>query len=197
MTNSKVFGIGLSRTGTKSLAAALNMLGIRTKWYPQDYQTYCELLMANYRLSILEKYDGLTDTPVVPYYAQFDSLYPGSRFVLTVRNKQLWLASCAKHWANSGIKGPESINAPFWRHFAQWIDSVVYGSYQFNADRWSYVYDTHIRNVAWYFSNRPNDLLVLDVSDKDAFHRLSTFLGCDALPGPFPTVNDFQSPLLG
>jgi len=49
----KIFGIGLRRTGTKSLAGALNLLGIRTKWFPQDAQTYRELIMGEYRLSIL------------------------------------------------------------------------------------------------------------------------------------------------
>lgn len=33
--------------------------------------------MAQYRLSILDRYQGLTDTPVVPYFPQFDRLFPG------------------------------------------------------------------------------------------------------------------------
>jgi hypothetical protein len=193
----KVFGIGLSRTGTKSLAAALNTLGIRTKWYPQDPVTYRELVMAQYRLSILKTYRGLTDTPVVPYYPQFDRLYPGSKFILTVRDKNAWLQSCAKHWANSGISAPEPDSAPFWRKFAQFIDCCVYGSYAFDPDRWSYVWDTHVENVTRYFKGRPEDLLILDVTCGDAWSQLSSFLSLPATDQPFPKINDFRSPLLG
>lgn len=35
-TKFKVFGIGLSRTGTTSLGTALNQLGIKTIHYPHD-----------------------------------------------------------------------------------------------------------------------------------------------------------------
>ena len=193
----KVFGIGLSRTGTKSLAGALNLLGIRTKWYPQDPQTYYELVMGQYRLSILKSYQGLTDTPVVPYYPQFDQLYPGSRFVLTVREKDAWLRSCAKHWATSGITGPEPESEPFWRKFAQFMDCCVYGSYAYNPDRWSCVYDTHLDNVTRYFAGRPDDLLILDVTKGEGWETLCPFLGLDVPVEPFPKINDFQSPLLG
>lgn len=194
---SKIFGVGLSRTGTKSLAGALNLLGIRTKWYPQDPQTYYELVMEQYRLSILKTYQALTDTPVVPYFPEFDQLYPGSRFVLTVRDKDAWLRSCAKHWANSGITGPEPESAPFWRKFAQFMDCCVYGSYAFNPDRWSYVYDAHLANVTAYFSDRPDDLLIMDVTKGEGWEKLCPFLGLDVPVELFPKINDFQSPLLG
>ena len=76
MVRQKVFGLGLSKTGTTSLAAALNTLGIKTIWYPHDEKTLAELRSAEYRLSILEEYDGAVDTPIVPYYAQLDKIYP-------------------------------------------------------------------------------------------------------------------------
>ena len=38
--NQKVFGLGLSRTGTTSLGRALNILGIKTIHYPCDKKTY-------------------------------------------------------------------------------------------------------------------------------------------------------------
>lgn len=193
----KVFGIGLSRTGTKSLTAALNMLGVKTKWYPQDWDTYCDLLMGQYQLRVLQEYQGLTDTPVAPYYAQFDKEYPGSRFILTVREKEAWLRSCAKHWANSGIYGPVPDSAPFSSKFAQFVDCCVYGSHQFNPDRWSFVYDTHVENVKRYFRDRPNDLLVIDIPGGEGWEKLCPFLGLEPIDEPFPTVNAFRSPLLG
>lgn len=194
---SKCFGIGLSRTGTKSLAVALNLLGIRTKWYPQDYDTYRDLVLANYRLRILEQYDGLTDTPVAPYYPQFDTHFPGSKFILTVRDKDAWLQSCRKHWEKFRIEEPEPDDAPHVRKFAQWIDCVVYGSRRFDADRWSWVYDRHVDNVKHYFRDRPEDLLVIDFPRGGGWPELCAFLGKAPPDQPFPKINDFHAPLLG
>ena len=190
----KVFAIGLSRTGTKSLAVALNALGIRTKWYPNDIQTYRELVLGNYRLSILERYQALTDTPVVPFYPQFDRIYAGSKFVLTVREKQSWLDSCARHWQSSKVP-PD--NPPFWQRFANFVDLCVYGCNAFNADRFSYVYDRHVKNVLEYFHDRPEDLLVIDICAGEGYEKLCPFLG-HPIPRnvAFPKENDFCSPRL-
>ena len=95
----KIFGIGLSRTGTKSLTKALNSLGFNILHYPIDEVTYNELQEGNYKLSILEDCDGITDLTIVSYYAQLDSLFPHSRFILTIRNKEDWLISMKSHWA--------------------------------------------------------------------------------------------------
>ena len=38
---------------------------------------------------------AITDITVAPYYAQLDQLHPGSKFILTTREKNAWLASMA------------------------------------------------------------------------------------------------------
>jgi len=195
MHTGKVFAIGLSRTGTKSLAVALNHLGIKTKWYPQDRQTYHELVLGNYRLSILEEYQAITDTPIVPFYPQLDEAFPGSKFILTVREKASWLKSCEKHWAGSRI--PPS-DPPFWQRYANFIDACVYGCNAFNASRFSYVYDLHVANVREYFRDRAEDLLVLDVCNGGGFEKLCPFLGLPVPDDPaFPKENNFKSEKLG
>jgi hypothetical protein len=84
---SKVFGIGLGRTGTKSLAYALRQLGINVVHYPDDLKTYQELSTGNYNFSLLQTLDGITDITVAPFYPHLDDLFPGSKFILTVREK--------------------------------------------------------------------------------------------------------------
>lgn len=190
----KVFGIGLSRTGTKSLTVALNLLGIRARWYPHDERTFHELLLANYRLSILETYQAITDTPVVPFYPQLDATYPGSKFILTVRDQSSWLSSCARHWVNAAIPhGTDQLP----RRFANYIDSAVYGCNAFNRERFTYVYDRHVSGVMEYFGQRSADLLVIDICGGEGYEKLCPFLG---LPMPansqFPKESNFQSPLL-
>jgi len=39
----KIFGLGLSKTGTSSLTDALNLLGVKAVHYPHDQRTYEEL----------------------------------------------------------------------------------------------------------------------------------------------------------
>ena len=90
MGKNKVIGVGLGHTGTRSLNRALIMLGIPSRHWPHDRQTYHELANGVYRLSILEKYDAVTDITLAPFYAQLDKEYPGSKFILTIRDKKDW-----------------------------------------------------------------------------------------------------------
>src|SRR5262249_13555289 len=46
---------------------------------PHDEQTYDDLRWGNYRLRIMEGYQGVTDN-VAPFYAQLDRSFPGSKF---------------------------------------------------------------------------------------------------------------------
>lgn len=189
----KVFGLGLSKTGTSSLTEALNVLGVRSIHYPYDERTYEELRAGNYRLSVLEEYQGALDLPVVPFYAQLDRAYPESKFILTVRGREDWLRSCEMHW---------HLMSEWWRNFPQFkkfhdfISACVYGSIGFNRERFAYVYETHARNVREYFRERPGDLLVIDICGGEGWERLCPFLGVDAPAAPFPHANEWMHRLV-
>jgi hypothetical protein len=185
----KVFGLGLSKTGTSSLGEALNMLGIKTIHYPHDRRTLAELRGGNYKLSILEKYQGVVDIPVAPYYAQLDRIYPDSKFILTVRDKHSWLSSIETHWRSRGARMNRN---PQYKEFTQFISACVYGSLEYNKDRFLYVYDTHVRNVQDYFRNRPENLLVLDICGGDGWEKLCSFLGLSIPEATFPHANPWK-----
>jgi hypothetical protein len=182
----KIFGIGLSKTGTSSLTNALNLLGIRTIHYPCDRKTFEELTSGVYRLSVLKRYQGVTDTPVVPFYPQLDVNYPGSKFILTIREKGSWLRSIEYHWRMI----PEWLweGSPS-RMFSDFVSACVYGSISFNKDRFSYVYDTHLRNVCEYFRDRPGDFIIIDICAGEGWEKLCPFLGLQAPEVPFPHSN--------
>lgn len=184
----KVFGIGLSRTGTTSLTDALNLLGVRTMHYPHDDQTFAELARGNYRLSVLSEYQGVTDTPVAPFYAQLDRAWPGSKFILTVRAKTQWLQSAEAHWSLLKQHGKMADDQRF-QAFADFISACVYGTIYFSAERFSYVYDVHVQNVRAYFADRPEDLLVLDITSGEGWGKLCAFLGLPVPDQDFPYVN--------
>ena len=183
----KVFGLGLSRTGTRSLTSALQMLGFDTSHYPIDEDTYIELSNAQYDLTLLRFYDGLTDITTVPFYAQFDKHYPGSKFILTVRDKEDWLGSCARHWYNRpAFKDVEDPDEEVHLRMRQFLRAAVYGCYNFDPDRFSHVYDRHVRQVMEYFQDRPDDLLTIDICSGEGFEKLAGFLDRPVPAEPFP-----------
>src|SRR5687768_16988777 len=188
----KVFGLGLSKTGTSTLTEALNILGVRSLHYPHDPQTFEELKRGEYRLSVLRDYQGLTDTPVAPYYAQLDRAWPQSKFILTIREKQSWLRSAESHWRVLKENGRNVDNERF-QAVTDFISAAVYGCIYFNAERFSYVYDLHIRNVQEYFAGRSNDLLILDIcGGKGGWTELCAFLGVPE-PGAIPFPHAYRS----
>jgi Sulfotransferase domain len=179
--NAKIFGIGLSRTGTLSLAKALTILGVKTKHYPNDKTTQDQLRRGSYQLSLLKEVQALTDIPVAPYYAQFDRLYPGSRFILTTRSTDSWLTSVENHFR---------LYLEYRRDdFDDFVCACVYGSLHFSPDRFRYVKELHEANVRRYFADRPRDLLVFDVTQGNDWKVLCDFLDVSIPAEPYPHEN--------
>jgi hypothetical protein len=121
----KVIGVGLGRTGTASLCEALNQLGIKTKHF-SGHLTLEELLSGSGHLAILNDYQGIANGTASPY-RQIDQVYPGSKFILTVREKDSWLESKRRYAAwelgNWAELGPQS------REFKRLLREHVYGSF--------------------------------------------------------------------
>lgn len=187
----KVFGIGLGRTGTKSLTYALHHLGIHVAHYPDDAVTYRELSAGNYRFSLLDTLDGITDVTVSLFYPHLDQLFPGSKFILTVRDKDDWLKSLEDHWNahpcfDDVLEGDPKMSVHF--SVRRLLCAAVFGCYTFNRDRASYVYDLHYKNVKDYFEGRPNDLLILDICAGQGWTELCPFLDQPLQAVPFPRV---------
>jgi len=161
----KVFGIGLSRTGTSSLNEALRLLGLECEHYFFD-------------LDRLTSLDGGTDTPIARAWPALDRLYPGSRFVLTIRERAAWLDSCRRHFASL----PASPRVHDLR-----MD--LYGTPVFDEARFRAAWDRHLRAVACHFRRRPDDCLVLDLCGGEGWERLCPFLGREIPDLPFPNLN--------
>ena len=189
LPNEKIYCIGLSRTCTKSLTMALDILGLNVIHYPDDPLTFEELSSGNYNLSLLNDYDGIADITVSPYYAQLDKLYPNSKFILTIREKESWLRSLRKHWEDRPPfrdKNETSIHMKVRR----FLRAAVYGTYTFNRERMSYVYDLHNKNVLDYFKDKPNSLLILDIYGGEGWSKLCKFLNATQIEGTFPDVKN-------
>jgi hypothetical protein len=183
----RIFGLGLSRTGTLSLTKALTVLGIKTKHYPNDRTTQNELRRGNYNLSLLNEVQALTDIPVSPYYAQFDRLFPASKFILTTRPTASWLFSMENHFRLYVENRRDE--------FDDFVFACVYGTLHFSADRFRYVKEQHEDNVCRYFAGRPDKLLILNVHEGDGWEKICDFLSCPLPNEVFPHVNNrLESP---
>lgn len=183
----KVFGLGLSRTGTKSLTVALHLLGFDVVHYPTDQESFAAMARGDGRFPLLEQYDGLTDIVTIPFLAELDALHPGSRFVLTVRAKENWLRSMEDHWRGKSvvIPGHEVTSAMRVRGF---LRAAVFGCYEFNRERLARVYEDHLARVRAYFRDRPEDLLVFDIIGGEGWEKLAPFLGYAPPEVPFPYI---------
>lgn len=184
-----VFGLGLSRTGTRSLTEGLHVLGFDTVHYPVDPGTLRALVRGDLQFPALDHYMGLTDITICSYYEDMDRRFPDSKFVLTTRDEETWLASCRRHWDNSGISGRKhDPGKEVYRQIQVFLRTTVYGTQEFDSDSFRRTYRRHAENVRRYFSGRRDKLLILDLSSGEGFTQLAPFLGAQVPHVPFPHI---------
>lgn len=168
-TPPKVFGIGLSRTGTTKLHAVLTELGYDSRHFvpelfdPPDW-------------SVADEADALMDFPIQHLFKELDQRYPGARFVLTTRDLDPWLESMRwmfKH--GPALWGWDSKTHEYLRR--------LYGTTRYRrarlTERW-YAYHTDVDD---YFAGREGDILILDISDGFDTDALCDFLGKPRVAG--------------
>ncbi|MBC7360383.1 MAG: hypothetical protein H5U10_17790 [Desulfacinum sp.] len=176
----KIFGIGLSKTGTTSLANALALLGYRVKDNP-GLRRYTPGSLPDELIAIVDAHDALTDTPIPSYFRELDSCYPGSKFILTVRDRASWLRSCRKQFTQAHANKQNEA------HRVLFMD--LYGCVTFDEEKFSSGYERHLNGVLKYFRNRPEDLLILDITGGEGWEKLCPFLGRSIPDQPFPKAN--------
>lgn len=170
---SKIFGIGLPRTGTASLCEALIILGYNASHYPK----YVERA---------EKFDALTDTPICNSYVELDNKYPGSKLILTTREINGWLISCEKaarkfRWGRLLLPDGKCGLEVYESHIN------LLGSTSYNCELFTEGFKKHNLNVMVYFRGRRQDLLIFDV--RQGWNPLCKFLDLPVPKVDFPNRN--------
>lgn len=179
----KIFGIGLSKTGTTSLAHALDILGYKVRDC-LGLTIYRKGQISSIDKTALKNHDALTDTPIPSFYRELDREYPNSKFILTIRELDAWLNSCKKQF-NQKLADKQTD-----AHNELFMD--LYGSTVFDEDKFRVGYTRFVDGVLEYFKERPNDLLVMDISNGDGWEKLCPFLGKSVPDIPFPKSNVTQ-----
>ena len=186
MSAAKVFGVGFQKTGTSSLDAAFQILGYRTdkgvfintpgrKKSLRIAPPLTNDKVLERVLPIAREKDAFSDNPWPLLYRELDALFPDSKFVLTVRTPQSWLASLVRHF------GSEESDMLEW----------IYGcrSVRGNEARCLEVYEAHNAAVRAHFASRPGALLELDIEKRPRWNDLCAFLGKSIPKQPFPRAN--------
>mgnify|MGYP006282873415 CR=1 FL=1 len=163
----KIFGIGLSRTGTTSLNDALKILGKSALHYPD-----CRIEISEEKPSLrrFEPFDAMTDIPVVALLPRLLAMYPESRFILTTRKKRDWLDSCRRFFVDKdrSERKNKSGKDTFFR-------LAVYGTPKFSEIQFSYAWDRHLSEVNRIIPKEK--LLIMNIPLGDGWDELCGFLG--------------------
>lgn len=161
MDRKKVFGIGLSRTGTTTLDDIFQQLGLNSKHFVDE-------LLCEPDWQILDCYEAFSDSPIPKYYKQIDELYPESKFILTTRNKISWLSSMK--WMLSDGKVIFAWDIPTHQYHQEF-----YGTSKYKKDLLSKFWEDYHSEVIKYFVNK-NNLLVIDIDEGFKIEVICDFL---------------------
>jgi hypothetical protein len=184
MHRGKIFGIGFHKTGTTSLRDALALLGYRVTGPNFNEEEELGDGLIERAAELAERYDAFQDNPWPILFREMDQRFPGSKFVLTVRDVDLWYASALRHFGAADTPRRKRIYGATAGHPAG------------NETIYKQRYNMHYRDVLDYFADRPDDLLVMDVTKGDGWHKLCPFLGHSIPPVPFPHSNIGNTRLL-
>lgn len=175
----KVFCIGFQKTGTTSLYAALTSLGYKTAAVVGRDWNAGRLAAEGAELCVetMRKFDAAQDMPWPLFFRELDVAYPGSKFILTVRDPDRWFSS---------IEGHFGANVDEMQAFVYGRDAAAPSG---NKQRYLNVLAAHERAVRAHFADRPFDLLVMDLESGDGWPEICAFLGVKTPTEPFPARN--------
>jgi hypothetical protein len=174
MAKSKIFGIGLAKTATTSLNDAFAILGITSIGCPAS-------------ISSIKRFDAATDGIVADQFEELDRVFPNSKFIYTVRERESWLKSYTRYHGRKQSSSPGH------------EDKVkrLYGPRGVDKQTLLNAYDRHERHVHAYFEDRPGDLLVFNICGGQAdWETLCAFLELPVPDIPFPASNEKFSDII-
>jgi len=183
----KIFGVGLSKTGSTSLGKALEMLGYKNI---HNDRAFVPFLYPEGQYNFTGRYDhvdAVEDLPTAMYYEQMLHEYPNARFVLTVRDAEAWYTSFSQH--QKDITELYGGVLPF---RLQKITEMAYGTVEDDKETWVQHFNAHNAHVQEVIP--AGQLLVMDITKGQGWKELCQFLGrqdgqCAHPEAAFPAEN--------
>lgn len=211
----KLFCIGFNKTGTTSLERVLLDWGLRMPKQLEQEDILSDVVSTGDYCTLkafCQDFDAFQDLPFSQSstFLGCDALFPGSRFILTVRDPKLWVDSYIRYYKKAfDLEHISEFSEEVFRDQTLYLKSgyihslfqslliehqggkpIVRWDLAFDRDFLMALYLRRNSEIRAYFSRRPNDLLEFDLSLEPDTGRLQRFVGIEAKEiGPFPTEN--------
>ena len=209
----KLFVIGANRTGIKSLKHILSSFGFRFPGERHQIASIFNQIQLGKHLQVqsyMANFDAFQDQPFSSgiNYAVVDALFPNSKFILTVRDPEKWFESLVRDRKTTFKEiNKETINIDalenhgflfkgfLKEHLVEDIldvsDYTHYANWSLLHDKDHYIksYNQRNKDIIKYFRKRPDDLLILDITQEQTSWPLNHFLN-------IPTEFTFKIPHL-
>ena len=121
--------------------------------------------------------DACQDCPWNLLYKELYMKFPNGKFILTVRDENDWLKSVVNHFGTTH------------RDLREYAYGKGAGFPVGNESIYLERFRKHNEDVIEFFKDKSDQLLVLNVADKDAYQQLCSFLEKLLIEGPFPRKN--------
>jgi len=125
----------------------------------------------------MDSWDAVEDNPIPLIYKELDALYPRSKFILTEREPEKWYNSVSYHVGD--------LSSPM----HEWLFGRGKGLPRNDKKHTLNVFVKHRENVIEYFKDRPDDLLIIDITKIENWDTICTFLGEEIPEAVFPHAN--------
>lgn len=163
---SKIFIIGLPRTGTTSISVALLESGFK-------------VAHTAFTKHAFELAEVISDSPCFSDYQQLDLLFPDSKFVYLQRERCKWIPSIQRL-----LTKMEPHLLPKTGHFSPVLKRSFEQIFELSnvnlltEKHLTACYEKHQQQVELYFQGR-DDLLSINISEQGSLQLLLAFLGVD------------------
>lgn len=165
------------KTGTTTLNRALSLLDYKVSH--NSWRWLKHILRKDWDAvaQAAEEWDALEDNPIPLIYRELDRAFPGSKFILSVRDEEAWYQSVAYHIG--------SLPSPM----HTWLFGKGKALPKHDRAHTLTVYNQHRAAVEEYFKDRPDDLLIIDVTKTKDWTTLCRFLDIPQPELAFPHAN--------
>ena len=203
-SRSKVFCIGMNKTGTTSIRKEFQRMGLIVGIEREAEMLYKEFFSEDYEpiYDYIDTGEAFQDFPFSypGFFRLLDQRYPDAKFILTVRSSSdQWFDSLVRFHSKVFGSGRlpdettlrESIyveKGMAWVSFSN-LFKVEPGEELYNKERLVEVYEDHNRAIREYFKDKPGRLLELDLSEEGAYQEFCAFLDYQSEHSTFPWEN--------
>ena len=175
----------MPRTGSRSLASALTILGYRVcHWSPERLSDVIHGKTPNPHFRRYDDVDAILDIPNTTFYREIMAAYPSNRIILTLRNEDEWWASIYKHyiWVRKNLSGTlldEAIVS----------QQITFGPIDTNE----FLYRKRFREHQEAILNLdlpPDRFLSINICAGEGWDKLCKWLGSPIPDCPFPRIHE-------